>query len=286
MCRRSALRSRPRRSRATCPRDVRQPSTPPKPSRRSSERPRSRRPHMPNWTQEIESRLASLRLAAGREAEIVEELSQHLELRYAELCDQGMDEAEAFALAREELLGDKALAELLRPLRQANAPPPLGPVGAPRRESIAGGRRVSILEFFDSVGRDLRHALRSLRRRPAFASAAVLTLALGIGATTAIFSVVYSVLIKPLPYANADKLVRIRHTATPPGFGVVNMSAGPNMHLTYRQENRAFAAIGLWREESATLTDRDEAERVQALRVTDGTLQALGIQPTRGRWFT
>ncbi len=142
---------------------------------------------------------------------------------------------------------------------------------------------MSVIDFFDSVGRDLRHAVRSLRWRPAFASAAVLTLALGIGATTAIFSVVYSVLIKPLPYANADELVRIRHTATPAGFGVVDMSAATNMHLTYRQENRAFAAIGMWREESATITDLGEAERVQALRVTDGTLQALGIQPLRGR---
>ena len=58
------------------------------------------------------------------------------------------------------------------------------------------------------------------------------------------------------------------------------------MHLTYGQENRAFAAIGLWQEDSATLTDRGEAERVRALRVADGTLQALGVQPMRGRWFT
>ena len=68
---------------------------------------------------------------------------------------------------------------------------------------------MSVIDFFDSVGRDLRHALRGLSRRPSFASAAVLTLALGIGATTAIFSVVYSVLLKPLPYPNAEELVRI-----------------------------------------------------------------------------
>ena len=72
---------------------------------------------------------------------------------------------------------------------------------------------MNIIGFFDSVGRDLRYALRGLPRRPAFTLAAVLTLALGIGATTAIFSVVYSVLIKPLPYPNADELVRIRHSA-------------------------------------------------------------------------
>ncbi len=70
---------------------------------------------------------------------------------------------------------------------------------------------MNIIGFFDSVSRDLRYALRGLPRRPAFTFAAVLTLALGIGATTAIFSVVYSVLIKPLPYPNADELVRIRH---------------------------------------------------------------------------
>ncbi len=138
------------------------------------------------------------------------------------------------------------------------------------------------LELFDSVGRDLRYALRGLRRRPAFTAAAVLTLALGIGATTAIFSVVYSVLIKPLPYPDADRLVRIRH----PQGAAHSGQASSNMYLTYRQENRTFAEVGLWQEDSATLTDRGRAERVRALRVTDGTLQALGVRPLLGRWFT
>ena len=140
------------------------------------------------------------------------------------------------------------------------------------------------MRLFDSVGRDLRYALRGLRRRPAFTLAAVLTLALGIGATTAIFSVVYSVLIKPLPYPNADELVRIRHPAA--GLNTADIFASTNMHTTYGQENRSFVAIGLWQEDSATLTDRGDAERVRALRVSDGTLQALGVQPVRGRWFT
>jgi predicted permease len=143
---------------------------------------------------------------------------------------------------------------------------------------------MNFMGFCDSVGRDLRYALRGLPRRPAFTFAAVLTLALGIGATTAIFSVVYSVLIKPLPYPNADELVRIRHRA--PGINLENLDASSNMYLTYRKENRTFASIGLWQESSATLTDRGESERLRALRVTDGTLQALGVQPMRGRWFT
>ncbi len=138
--------------------------------------------------------------------------------------------------------------------------------------------------FVDSLGRDLRYTLRGLPRRPAFTLVTVLTLAIGIGATTAIFSVVYSVLIKPLPYPNADELVRIRYSA--PGINLDDLQASSNMYLTYRQENRAFASIGLWQQSSATLTERGESERINVVRVTDGTLQALGARPMHGRWFT
>jgi putative ABC transport system permease protein len=139
--------------------------------------------------------------------------------------------------------------------------------------------------MFDSLGRDLRYASRNLLRRPSFTFAAVTTLALGIGATTAIFSVVYSVLIKPLPYPNADELVRIRHSS--PGLGAGDDSgAEPTIYLTYQDENRTFASVGLWQEQDATLIESGEPERVRALRVTDGTLQALGVQPMLGRSFT
>jgi predicted permease len=139
-----------------------------------------------------------------------------------------------------------------------------------------------MMGFVDSAGRDLRYALRGLSRRPAFTFAAVLTLALGIGATTAIFSVVYSVLIKPLPYANADELVRIKHrTATYDDLG----GSEPSIFVAYRNGNRTLAALGLWQESSVTLTDRGEPERVRALLVSDGTLQALGVQPALGRSF-
>ena len=138
------------------------------------------------------------------------------------------------------------------------------------------------MTFRGSLSRRLPHALRALARRPTFTLAAVVTLALGIGATTAIFSVVYSVLIKPLPYPNASELVRIRHSSRTAS----DLFASSNMYLTYRQENRTLASIGIWQETDATVIDRGEPERVRALRVADGVLQALGVQPLRGRWFT
>jgi predicted permease len=138
-----------------------------------------------------------------------------------------------------------------------------------------------MLSFIDSLGRDVRYALRGLSRRPAFTLTAVVTLAIGIGATTAIFSVVYSVLIKPLPYPSSDELVRIRHAGE---RGLSNATS--ILYLTYRRENESFANIGVWREDSATLVNRGAPERVRALAVSHGTLQALGVQPLRGRWFS
>src|SRR5688572_32100792 len=109
---------------------------------------------MRDWTNEIESRLAGLKLKPGREAEIVEELSSDLEQRYAELRTQGLDEAAAVALVREELLADEGLAERMRPLRQASSPPPVA-VGAPRGDLLA--------DFWQ----DLRLASRMSRKQSA-----------------------------------------------------------------------------------------------------------------------
>ncbi len=143
---------------------------------------------------------------------------------------------------------------------------------------------MNVVGFVASAARDVRFALRGLLRRPNFTFAAVLTLALGNGATTAIFSVVDSVLMNPLPYPNADELVSVSHAA--PGVNITgDLGEDPAMYLTYRDENRTFASLGLWQQGAVTLADRGEPERVSALVVTDGVLQALGIQPMRGRWF-
>ncbi len=117
-----------------------------------------------------------------------------------------------------------------------------------------------------------------------FTAITLLTLAVGIGANTAIFSVLSGVLLKPLPYPNPDQLVGVWETA--PGLGWIDANASPATYFTFREENRTFQDTGLWRNDSVSVTGIGEPEQVDALFVTDGTLPILGVQPIRGRWFT
>jgi len=134
--------------------------------------------------------------------------------------------------------------------------------------------------------RSLRHVFRRLARSPLFTAVALITLALGIGANTAIFSVINGVLIKPLPFPKPEQLVGVWHTA--PGVtgfpGDVNCS--PTMYFTYREESRTFQDFGLWSYDGGTVTGMGEPEQVLAMDFTYGVLNALGAQPAAGRWFS
>ena len=130
----------------------------------------------------------------------------------------------------------------------------------------------------------LRRITRRLLHAPLFTSVAVLTLALGIGANTAIFSVVRGVLLKPLPFEDADRLVGVWHTA--PGLGIETMTQAPSTYFMYREDGVAFEDIGLWDNTSVSVTGIGEPERVQALLLTDGTLPVLRVDPYIGRRFT
>ena len=131
-----------------------------------------------------------------------------------------------------------------------------------------------------------RHIFRRSIRTPGFTCIVLLTLAIGIGANAAIFSVINGVLIKPLPYPKAERLVGVWHAA--PGVPSLDegVSCSPTMYFTYREENRTFEEMGLWSRGSASVTGIAEPERVQTLDVTYGTLQALGVQPAMGHWFS
>src|SRR5579862_715960 len=129
----------------------------------------------------------------------------------------------------------------------------------------------------------LREIIRRLSRTPGFASIAVLTIALGIGANTAIFSVINGVLLKPLPYPKPNDLVGMWHTA--PGINIPDLNQAPSNYFTYRDQNRTLVDMGLYNNRSASVTGLDQPEQVQTIEVTDGTLPILGVPPLLGRWF-
>ena len=129
----------------------------------------------------------------------------------------------------------------------------------------------------------LREIIRRLARTPGFASVAVLTIALGIGANTAIFSVINGVLLKPLPYPKPDELVGMWHTA--PGINIPDLNQAPSNYFTYRDQNRTLQDMGLYTNGSASVTGLAQPEQVQTINVTDGTLPILGVPPLLGRWF-
>jgi putative ABC transport system permease protein len=131
---------------------------------------------------------------------------------------------------------------------------------------------------------DLRHAARRLRRNPGFTIVCVLTLALGIGANSAIFSVINGILLKPLPYAHPDELIDLSHTA--PGVNFPDADPAPFLYFTYREQGRSFQSIGLYSWDSRSITRLAEPEEAQCLNVTAEVLPILGVQPELGRWFS
>ena len=226
-----------------------------------------------DWEPHVRPRLSSLRLSPTREHEIVEELSQHLEDRWRELVAGGASEADATRLALAEFRDGNLLARYMAPLRQAHTPASITP-GAPTGFGLR------------DVWQDLRYAMRMLRRQPGFSLTVILTLALGIGATTAMFSVVNGVVIKPLPYPESENVVTVGVSAVfgsqrTPGFPLA-----PRMFASYAENGRSFQEFGLFTPSEATVTGSGSPERTNTLQVTRGILTALGVQPARGLWFS
>jgi predicted permease len=129
-----------------------------------------------------------------------------------------------------------------------------------------------------------RQLLRKLLRSPLFTLVSIGTLALGIGANAAIFSVVTGVLLRPLPFEEPDTLVGVWHTAPGLGFDKVNQS--PALHFTYRELNQVFEQVGMWDNDQVSVTGLAEPERVESMYVTDGTLSLLRVKPKLGRIFS
>ena len=195
--------------------------------------------------------------------ELSDEIRAHLEEKIEELVAGGMSRKEATYAARREF-GNLTLIE--EDGREAWRWPPI-----------------------EDFVMDVRHALRGLRQNPVFTIVALLTIAIGIGANTAVFSVVNSVLLKPLNYPNADELVAL-HQIAPGAAGLADFENGlllsPSMYITYAEHNRTFQSVGVWDMAIANVTGLAEPEQVRAVEVSDGVLQALDVRPELGRWLS
>jgi putative ABC transport system permease protein len=226
---------------------------------------------MPDWKAEIRARLQSLRLMPTREAAIVEELTQYLDDYYAELLSGGVTSAEAERQTRAELSGSELLArELQRAERQV-----------PQEPIVRGtNQRTNMIA---DLWQDLRFGARMLLKQPGFSLIAVLTLALGIGANTAIFSIVNAVLLRPFPYQAPERLVMLREHVSGGGAGF--SPSYPNF-ADWRTQNTVFASIAAVRQnESFNLTGAGEPERLQGRLVSAEFFSTLDIKPLVGRDF-
>ena len=146
--------------------------------------------------------------------------------------------------------------------------------------------RVKSIGWIELLAHEVRVALRMFRKDPGFAAVAVLTLGLGIGASTAVFSVLNGILIRPLPYPEPDRLIGVWHAAQFQAITSRNVRLSSTMYLTYREHNRTFEEIGIWRSSSSTVTGIGDPEQVRTIVATHETLPAIGVRPALGRWFS
>src|SRR6266849_6194342 len=152
---------------------------------------------------------------------------------------------------------------------------------ASAKEDYRDRKSLSLLE---TLAQDLRYAARTLRKNPGFTMVAVLTLGLGIGANTAMFSVVQSVLLRPLPYAQPDRLVEISETN--PLKHWTHTVAAPANFADWQRMNSVFTGIAAYGRTETFLSGSGEQQRLRALAVTGNLFDVLGVPPLLGRTFT
>jgi len=207
--------------------------------------------------------LKQLFLRKHLDRELAEEIQAHLDEKVEELVADGMPRDEAMRSARLEFGNVEVIEENCREVW-----------AWPSVEDL----------FFD-----IRYGLRALRHSPVFTVVALLTIAIGIAANAAVFTVVNSVVLKPLNYPKAEELVAL-HQAAPGAEGLADFENGlllsPSMYFTYSDHNQTFQSLGVWITGEANVTGMAEPEQVRTVAVSDGVLQTLGVPPALGRWFS
>jgi len=210
------------------------------------------------WFYKVPLRLRSLFRKSRVEKELTEELRFHLEKLIEEKVAQGMTPEEARYAALRELGGVEQIKEECRDARGVN--------------------------FIETLFQDLRYGARMLRKNPGFTLVAVLTLALGIGGNVVVFSLLETVLLRPLPYSHPDRLFMFFPVETKSQRAMV-ASSYPNFQ-DWHEQSHAFEAMAAFHEESFNLTGTTEPERLHGLSTTPGLFALLGIPPLLGREFS
>src|SRR5688572_26788779 len=212
------------------------------------------------WIQRFKGTL----LPARRDADLEHELRSHMEIAAEDKRRRGLDPDDASRAARIEAGGASQAMDALRDQRG--------------------------LPWLDDLARDVRHGLRTLRRSPMFTAVALLTLALGIGANTAIFSIVNGVILRPLDYRQPEQLMYL--TADFPSLGLASNPLSVQEYLEFRRINQSFAAVGAYRTTGGAYTTGevnlmagDRPLRVRSISVDAHLLNTLGVQPAQGRFF-
>jgi predicted permease len=193
-----------------------------------------------------------------KQQELKEELDSHLRMAAQEHVERGEEAAQAQQSARRELGNATLIRETTR--------------------DVWGWR------WLETLLQDLRYALRMLRKSPGFTAVAVLTLALGIGANTAIFSIVDAVLLRPLPFKDPSRLVVLHEGIPKMGYPKMDFAV-PDLEVFLRAQN-SFSAVGVYEGEHLDVTGRGEPERISAARVSASLFLVLGVEPVLGRNFS
>jgi len=236
---------------------------------------------MRDWKKWLLENLDLPTMANGRDNRIASELADHLEDMQREALARGISEAEAEAQVL-AWIGDpvEAAKELLR-CEPGHVRAQMSRWAEEREELLRqqGGRWVPLADLF----RDLRMALRGLAKQPLFSGVALFVLALGIGATTAIFTLVDAVVLSPLPFDDADRLLAVQHAA--PGRGMSDVGQCAAWHFTYLDEAESLEDLGMFRGSTVSVTGGGNPEAVPSLQVTSGVFRAIRMAPLVGRIF-
>ena len=213
------------------------------------------------WIQRLQGTL----LPGRRDADLEHELRSHMEMAADDKRRRGLDPDDASRAARIEAGGASQAMDALRDQRG--------------------------LPWLDDLARDVRHGLRTLRRTPVFTAVALLTLALGIGANTAIFSIVNGVILRPLDYPTPERLLYL--TTDFPALGLTRNPLSVQEYVEFRQITQSFAAVGAYRTMGGAYTTGEvnvtagnRPLRVRSISVDADLLNTLGVQPAQGRIFS